>query len=59
MKSFAEIWINPNGSEDERNSSERSGKRNIHMLIVFDIEGIGQFEAELNVLDQTIDFSLF
>ncbi len=59
MKSFAEIWINPNGSEDERNASGRSGKRNIHMLIVFDIEGIGQFEAELNVWDQTIDFSLF
>ena len=58
MKSFAEIWINPNSSDDEQNQKQPA-KRNIHMLIVFDIEGIGQFEAELFVSDKNLDFSLF
>ena len=59
IRSFAEIWVNPNGSEDERENQGQAAKRNIHMLIVFDIEGIGQFEAELFVSDKNLDFSLF
>lgn len=59
MKAFAEIWINPNGHEDERERQGGSGsKGDIHMLIVFDIEGIGQFEAELYAREQSIDLSL-
>ena len=29
------------------------------MLVVFDLEGIGRFETELYVREQTIDLSLF
>ncbi|MDR0918163.1 MAG: antitoxin [Oscillospiraceae bacterium] len=57
MKSFAEIWINPN-AEGESNKSSKDG-RNIHLLIIFDIEGIGQFETELFVYDKKIDLTLF
>lgn len=59
IRSFAEIWVNPNGSEDERENQGQAAKRNIHMLIVFDIEGIGQFEAELFASEKKLDFSLF
>lgn len=58
MRAFAELWINPNGQEDEKDPDENV-ERNIHMLVVFDIEGIGRFETELYVRDQTIDLSLF
>lgn len=56
LKSFAELWINPNGAEDDRPAGKR--KDAVHMLVVFDIEGIGQFEAELFVEDKKIDLSL-
>lgn len=58
MKSFAEVWINPNGSEDERPKGQRQNI--IHMLVVFDIQGIGQFEAELVADEENkrIDLSL-
>lgn len=56
-KAFAEIWINPNGQEDEK--KENNGERNLHILTVFDLEGIGRFEAELFIRDKEIDFSLF
>lgn len=57
LKSFAEIWINPNDEEE----SKKGGKneQNIHMLIIFDIEGIGQFETELFVKDKKIDLIIF
>lgn len=59
IDSFAEIWINPNGEEDEAPSSGDGSPKCIHLLIVFDISGIGQFEAELFARGRTIDFSLF
>ncbi|WP_312643831.1 antitoxin [Hydrogenoanaerobacterium sp.] len=57
MKSFAEFWIDPNDTYDRGPDAEQ-GQR-IHMLIVFDISGIGQFEAELWVQDERIRFMLF
>ncbi|GHU52091.1 hypothetical protein FACS1894132_00970 [Clostridia bacterium] len=56
MKSFAEIWINPN-AEDE--GGKPNSDKNIHMLIIFDIEGIGQFETELFVKGKKINLTLF
>lgn len=58
MKSFAEVWINPNGTEDDRPIGLHQSA--IHMLVVFDIEGIGQFEAELiaDESEKRIDLSL-
>ncbi len=58
MHSFAEIWINPNGEEDDR-ENPKSGKQSIHMLLSFDIEGIGRFELELFVREKVINFSLY
>lgn len=58
MRSFAEIWINPNGEEDDRDR-QSDGKQVIHMLLSFDIESIGRFELELFVRDKMIDFSLY
>lgn len=57
LQAFAEIWVNSN--EDEDAGETRSGKRPVHMLLVFEISGIGQFEMELMVRDETIDLSLF
>ncbi len=57
IKSFAEIWIDPNSAEG-REAGGQEGE-NIHMLIVFDIEGIGQFETELMVRQQAVSLQLF
>ena len=58
MRSFAEIWINPNGEEGDR-EQPADGKQTVHMLLSFDIEGIGRFELELFVREKVIDFSLY
>lgn len=58
LQAFAEIWVNSNEDEGEAGRTN-SGKRPIHMLLVFEISGIGQFEMELMVRDQTVDLSLF
>lgn len=57
MRAFAEIWINTE-EEKGKKSSKGSIRNNTHMLIVFDIEGIGQFEMELFVQDKNISMSL-
>ncbi len=57
IKSFAEIWINPN-EEDDQNDGKSNG-RMMHMLLGFEIEGIGQFEVELNVRGTVITMSMF
>lgn len=55
MKSFAEMWIDPNSEEEKEGSN---AEKRIHMLIVFDIGTIGRFEAEFYVKGDTIDLSL-
>lgn len=57
LKSFAEIWVDPNAE-----STDAKGNRVpdcIHMLMVFDIEGIGRFEAELAAAGKDIMVNLF
>lgn len=58
IQSFAEIWINPNGGEDDRDRPD-DGSRVIHMLLAFDVESIGRFELELFVREKVIDFALY
>ena len=58
LQSFAEIWINPNGGEDDRTRQQEGGQV-IHMLLAFDVGGIGRFELELFVREKVIDFSLY
>ena len=56
MKSFAEIWIDPNDEGETKRGGDSA--ENIHMLIVFDVDGIGRFEAELFVRQQDISLTL-
>ncbi len=56
LKAFAEIWIDPNA--DELYDPKRPGTDNSHMLMVFDIEGLGRFEVELYVQGQRIAMNL-
>ncbi|MEG0541874.1 MAG: antitoxin, partial [Angelakisella sp.] len=58
MRTFAEMWIDPN---EQKDTAGGNGKPvdSMHMLIVFDIEGLGQFEAELFVTGKKIGLSLF
>ncbi|MFI3114699.1 MAG: antitoxin [Clostridia bacterium] len=56
MKSFAEIWINPQSDEKDMVAGAKSGQ---HFLLVIDIETIGRFEAEVFAHDRIIDFHLY
>lgn len=57
LRSFAELWIDPH-NEGKASQHEDKLRKNIHVLIVFDIEGIGQFEAEIHFFSDTIDLNL-
>ncbi len=57
-QAFAEIWINPHGSEDDRERRDGADEDAVHMLLVFDVGGIGHFELELYVRQNIVDFSL-
>lgn len=45
LKAFAEMWIDPNAESTDNKG--RTVSDCIHVLMVFDIDGIGRFEAEL------------
>ncbi len=55
LRAFAEIWVDPQAGQEGQ--TPQTGQ-NIQMLIVFDIETFGQFEAELMVKGENIDFTL-
>lgn len=57
MKAFSELWIDPR-DEREGEDAKDSGDR-IHVLVSFDIPGIGQMEAEFKVADRDMSFLLF
>lgn len=55
IKSFAEIWIDPQGD----GGAEAGGaKESTHLMMVFDVDGIGRFEAELFVNGQEVALNL-
>lgn len=56
MKAFAEMWVNPNGGEDERPYNE--AKEVTHLLVIFDIENVGRFETEIYAKDKSLDISV-
>ncbi|MDL2252576.1 hypothetical protein LJC49_00685 [Ruminococcaceae bacterium OttesenSCG-928-I18] len=56
LKAFAEIWIDPNA--EELYDSKNPAGDNTHMLMVFDVEGLGRFEVELYVQGKRIAMNL-
>lgn len=57
MKAFSELWIDPKDEGGGTPASE--GEDRVHVLITFDIPGIGQMEAEFKLAGKDIRFSLF
>lgn len=57
IKAFAEIWIDPNETSDKKDKDGKAQDQT-HMMIVFEVDGIGRFEAELFVKGQEISLSL-
>ncbi len=58
LKAFAEIWIDPNAEEAADPKRGGGEAEATHMLLVFDIEGIGRFESELYVQNKKIALNL-
>lgn len=56
MRAFAELWINPDSDEKDMPENVSHG---MHLLMVVDVNGVGRFETELFVHDQTVDLSLY
>ena len=57
LRAFAEIWVDPNAGEDEPARRGQGGDAT-HMLLVFDVEGLGRFERELYVQNKRIALNL-
>lgn len=57
VRAFAEIWIDPN-DESEAGKDGKRGAMGTHMMLVFDVEGIGRFESELVVQGKRISMAL-
>ncbi len=55
MTAFSELWIDPNNYQETKDGMERG----IHVLITFDINGIGQFEAEFWMQGDALRMHLF
>lgn len=53
-KAFAEIWLDPDNGQESGESAQSQN----HMLMVFEIEGIGSFEAELFVVGKKLTLSI-
>ena len=58
LKAFAEIWIDQNDYEEEPENSTGENTENIHMMVVFDVDKIGQFEVDLFSIDKKVDIVL-
>ena len=60
IRSFAEMWINPQSDEHDYPEGSHKGK-GIHFLMVMDIDGVGRFEVEFFAHETTkfIDLSLY
>ena len=60
IRSFAEMWINPQSDEHDFPEGSHKGK-GIHFLMVMDIDGVGRFEVEFfaNERNKSIDLNLY
>ena len=58
LRAFAEIWIDPNAEEETGARNTGGTADNLHMLMVFDVDGVGRFESELYVQGKRIAMNL-
>lgn len=58
IRAFAEIWIDPNADDPGDNGKTDSASSATHMLLVFDVDGIGRFESELFIQQKRIALNL-
>ncbi|MDO5601283.1 MAG: antitoxin [Oscillospiraceae bacterium] len=59
MKAFAEMWVNQRGEEDERPQRDGETENTVHLLLAFDMAGLGRFEAELYARDKKLEIGIF
>lgn len=61
MKAFSELWIDPRDRDRDRENGgqEQEAENQVHVLITFDIPGIGQMEAEFKVADRQMRMYLY
>lgn len=59
LTAFSELWLDPNDSGSKNYKGEKDGESHVHVLITFDISGIGQFEAEFMADGKELSFYLF
>lgn len=57
IRAFAEIWIDPNADEEAGQAGGDTASTT-HLLIVFDVDSIGRFEAEIYVQEMRIAMNL-
>ena len=57
VAAFAEVWIDPD--EENETTGSDTPERQIHMLIVFDMDNLGRMETELMVRDRSIDLTVY
>lgn len=56
--SFAEVWIDPNAQEEGKSKKGKKGDT-MQVLVAFDIEQLGRFEAELKVYNNSMSAYIF
>ena len=58
MKAFSELWIDP---KDEGRNGEPGSREggHVHVLITFDVPGVGQMEAEFMMAGKELGFHLY
>lgn len=59
LNAFSELWIDPNDSGSKKYRGEKDGDSHVHVLVTFDISGLGQFEAEFMADGKELSFYLF
>lgn len=62
IRAFSEMWIDPFNEEDEEKEKSKSSSKSqdsIHLLAVFDVDGVGRLEAEIVTAGKNLRLSLF
>lgn len=58
QKSFAEVWIDPDVEDESTKNKSKKGD-NMQVLVAFDINDLGRFEAELRVQNNAMSAYIY